>query len=65
VRGRIQNWIDRRFNRARYDAKRVVDSFAESLRDRVDPVDVSDGWREVVAQTMQPSTLAVWVRETV
>jgi hypothetical protein len=64
VRRRVQVWIDRRFNRARYDAQRVMDSFAESLRDRVDPVDVSDGWREVVAKTMQPATLAVWVRET-
>ena len=64
VRRRVQIWIDRRFNRARYDAQRVMDSFAESLRDRVDPVDVSDGWREVVAKTMQPATLAVWVRET-
>ena len=64
VRRRVQVWIDRRFNRARYDAQLVVDSFAESLQDRVDPVDVSDGWREVVAQTMQPATLAVWVRET-
>jgi hypothetical protein len=39
-----------------------MDSFAESLRDRVDPVDVSDGWREVVADTMQPETIGVWVR---
>jgi hypothetical protein len=62
VRRRIQVWIDRRFNRARYDAQRVMDSFAESLRDRVDPEELSDGWRDVVAETMQPERIGVWVR---
>lgn len=62
VRRLVQIWIDRRFNRARYDAERVMDAFAESLRDRVDPEDLSDGWREVVADTMQPAAVGVWVR---
>jgi len=62
VRGRVQGWIDRRFNRARYDAQRVVASFAESLRDQVDPTEVSDGWRDVVAETMQPAAVSVWIR---
>ncbi|MGH8913225.1 MAG: hypothetical protein ACRDZM_01765 [Acidimicrobiia bacterium] len=62
VRHRVQVWIDRRFNRARYDAQRVMDSFARSLRDRVNPTDVSDGWRDVVSETMQPSAVSVWIR---
>jgi len=62
VRGRVQGWIDRRFNRARYDAQNVMDAFADSLRDRVDATQLSDGWRDVVADTMQPETIGVWVR---
>jgi hypothetical protein len=62
VRRRVQHWIDHRFNRARYDAQQVMASFAESLRDRVDPTEVSDGWRDVVAETMQPSAVSVWIR---
>jgi hypothetical protein len=62
VRRRVQSWIDRRFNRARYDAQRVMASFAESLRERVDPTEVSDGWRDVVAETMQPAAVSVWIR---
>lgn len=62
VRRRVQIWIDRRFNRARYDAQRVMDTFAASLRDRVDQTDLSDGWRDVVADTMQPAAVGVWVR---
>ena len=62
VRRRVQVWIDRRFNRARYDAQRVMDSFAASLRERVDPTDLSNGWRDVVADTMQPAAVGVWVR---
>lgn len=62
VRRRVQLAIDRRFNRARHDAQRVMDSFSASLRDRVDPEDLSDGWRDVVADTMQPEMIGVWVR---
>jgi len=62
VRRRVQVWIDRRFNRARYDAQKVMDAFAESLRDRVDAAELSDGWRDVVAETMQPAAVSVWIR---
>jgi hypothetical protein len=62
VRRRVQVWIDRRFNRARYDAQKVMDAFADSLRDRVDATELSDGWRDVVAETMQPAAVSVWIR---
>ena len=42
--------VDRRFNRSRYDAQRVADEFAETLRDRVDPVEVVEGWVGVVSR---------------
>lgn len=62
VRKRVQNGVDRRFNRSRYDAAKVMEGFTDSLRDQVDPVRVIDGWVGVVAETMQPATAGVWVR---
>ena len=57
-------WVDRRFNRSRYNAQLVVDEFAGSLRDQVDSEEVVDGWVGVVAATMQPAAAGVWVRES-
>lgn len=59
----VQRGVDRHFNRSSYDAERVMDDFARSLRDEVDEVAVVDGWQGVVVETMQPSALSVWVRE--
>ncbi len=64
VRKWVQAWVDRRFNRSRYNAQLVVDEFAGSLRDRVDSAGVVDGWVGVVAETMQPAAAGVWVRES-
>lgn len=63
LRLRIQRVVDRRFNRSRYVAERVIDDFAASLRDRVDPDGVVDGWVGVVEETMQPVAVGVWMRE--
>jgi hypothetical protein len=63
VRRRVQAGVDRRFNRSRYDAQKVMDEFSGSLRDRVDPDGVVEGWVGAVSETMQPTTVAVWVRE--
>ena len=63
VRKRVQVWVDRRFNRSRYDAQKVMDRFAGSLQDRVDSEEVVQGWVGVVSETMQPVSVAVWVRE--
>lgn len=62
LRRRIQKMVEHRFNRSRYDAERVISEFTDSLRERVDVVDVLEGWREVVSRTMQPSAVGVWVR---
>ena len=62
VRRRTQALVDRRFNRSRYDAQRVIDRFAGSLRDQVDSDQVMDGWVGVVTETMQPTSVSVWVR---
>ncbi len=63
LRKRVQRWVDRHFNRSAYDTEQVMDEFAGSLRDEVDVDDVVDGWVEVVEETMQPSSVGVWVRQ--
>jgi len=63
LRRRVQAGVDRRFNRQRYDAQRVMDGFAVSLRDRVDPEEVMNGWVGVVSSTMQPDSIGMWVRD--
>lgn len=62
LRRGIQRIIDRRFHRLRYDAEVVMDSFSASLRDRVDVDAVVHGWVVTVEQTMQPSSVGVWLR---
>ena len=62
LRRRVQTLVDRRFNRSRYDAERVMDEFASTLRDEVDEEAVVDGWRGVVMETMRPASVGVWVR---
>lgn len=62
LRRRVQRVVDRRFNRSRYDAERVMDDFATTLRDEVDEDSVVDGWQGVVTETMHPSSVGIWVR---
>lgn len=62
LRKRVQSLVDRRFNRSKYDAERVMDEFTGSLRDRVDADSVVEGWLGVVDSTMQPASVGVWVR---
>ena len=63
LRRRVQGVVDRRFNRARYDAERTVDAFAVRLRDEVALADVDVAIRAVVAETVAPTSVGLWVRE--
>ncbi len=55
--------MDRRFDRARYDAGRAVDAFARRLRDQVDLDQVTAGLHETVVATVAPTRVAVWLRD--
>jgi hypothetical protein len=62
ARRRLQAVVDRRFDRARYDAARAVDAFAARLREQVDLDEVTTGLRETVVATVAPTRVAVWLR---
>ena len=64
ARRRIQLVVDRRFNRARYDAARTVEAYRASLRDQVDVATLHDQLLAAVDGTMQPSRAALWLRDS-
>jgi hypothetical protein len=61
VRRGVQRVVDRRFNRARYDAERTVAAFAARLKDAVDLDSVRDDLAGTVHRALEPEHLSVWV----
>jgi hypothetical protein len=62
ARRRVQAVVDRRFNRRRHDATRIIEGFGARLRDQVDLDTLTAELLAVVDQTMQPTQTSLWLR---
>jgi hypothetical protein len=62
ARRRVQQAVDRRFNRRRYDAAQTIATFSTRLRDEVDLNSLTAELLAVVDQTMQPTQASIWLR---
>jgi len=62
IRRRVQDAVDRRFNRAGYDAEQALSAFTKRLRNEVDLSALSDEINLVARDTVQPAMISIWLR---
>jgi uncharacterized membrane protein YhiD involved in acid resistance len=62
ARRRVQQAVDRRFNRRRYDAARTIAAFSDRLRQQVDLDTLTAELLAVVEETVQPTRASLWLR---
>lgn len=63
VRKRVLSWVDRRFNRTRYDAQHVIDEFVGQLRNTTQVDQLTEDVVSLVEVTLQPSSVGAWIQE--
>jgi phosphoglucomutase len=59
----VQRTVDRRFNRARYDADQTVAAFAAQLKDAVDLDAVRDDLASIVHHALEPAHVSLWISQ--
>lgn len=62
LRNGIQRWIDKRFNRNKYDAQQVLQDFSRTVRDETDLEKLTERLMQVVDETMHPEKMSVWLK---
>jgi hypothetical protein len=63
LRNRIQDALDKRFNRKKYDAQKILQKFGETVRDETDLEKLTSELVNVVQETMQPKRVSVWLKK--
>jgi hypothetical protein len=63
LRQRVQNFIDRRFYRRKYDAEKALSAFADTARDEVDMDRLAGALLGVVEETIQPEGISLWLKK--
>jgi hypothetical protein len=60
VRERVQRFIDRLFNRKRYDADATLEAFRDDIRNAIEPEAIQGHLVQTISSTIQPATISFW-----